>query len=391
MDGRRPSPTLLVVKLPLRWADFPPRVGDLENPYRPLLDAALGAHFRAAREVFEPTRAWAHSRAAPLAMVHLHWPEGLWRDDSEASCEARLDELEASMEICRRLGVRIAWTVHNHQHHDGAGPADRRGYHLLATTADLVICHSHWSAEWIRSTYGRRGTTMVMPIGSFGSVHPAGRSRADVAAEVGLDPARPIIVCAGQLRPYKGLETAVNACRIAGGAWQLLVVGRPGPFFDLDEFQAGVAAEADIVCVPEHVSDERFGELVAAGDAVLLPYSAITGSSVPPTAWAHGKPIIASRLPYFEEILSARPHLGEVFSEGNASELADVARMVLGWPAEWVAAATSAQDAALQWEVVTHGYRRRCAWWALTHPALRHYRRAMRLIRRTIRRSRPAG
>jgi glycosyltransferase involved in cell wall biosynthesis len=379
------------MKLRLRFADFPPRVGDLENPYRPLLDQALAAHFRVDRDVFQPSRDWAHHHAAGLAFVHLHWPEGLWRRASEADNEAAVDELEGALRICRELGVRVTWTVHNHRHHDGVSAADERGYRLLATTADLVICHSRWSADWIRSTYGRRGRTIVMPIGSFGAVHPAGRPRSEVAAEVGLDPARPIVVCAGQMRPYKGLDTAVAACRAAGGAWQLLIVGRPGPFFDLDAFQASLADTADVACVPEHVSNERFGELVAAGDAVLLSYSNITGSSVPPAAWAHGVPIIASRLPYFEEVLSTRPHLGAMFAEGDAADLAAAAATVLSWPADAVAADTAAQDAALQWDVVTREYRRWCTWWALSHQPLRQSRRVIRLAKRLARRGAAAG
>lgn len=379
------------MKLPLRFADFPPRVGDLENPYRPLLDDALAHHFRVSRDVFQPTRDWAHHHAAPLSMVHLHWPEGLWRGQDEAHAQANVDELAGALDICRQLGVRIVWTVHNHRHHDGVSAADERGYRLLATTADLVLCHSRWSAEWVRSTYGRRGRTIVMPIGSFGAVHPTGRARDVVAAEVGLDPARPIVVCAGQLRPYKGLDTAVAACRAANGAWQLLIVGRPGPFFDLPAFQASIAGDADVVCVPEHVSNERFGELVAASDAVLLSYSNITGSSVPPAAWAQGVPIIASHLPYFEEVLAERPHLGEMFTEGDAADLARAAATVLSWPANAVAADTAAQDAALQWDVVTREYRRWCTWWTLSHQALRQSRRMMRLARRLARRATPSA
>ncbi|MEQ1704113.1 MAG: glycosyltransferase family 4 protein, partial [Ilumatobacteraceae bacterium] len=359
--------------------------------YRPLLDDALAAHFHVAREVFQPTRDWAHHHAAGLAMVHLHWPEGLWRGHEPAAAEQHVDELQATLDICRQLGVRIVWTVHNHRHHDGVSAADEHGYRVLATTADLVVCHSRWSAEWVRSTYGRKGRTIVMPIGSFGAVHPAGRPRAAVAAEVGLDPSRPIVVCAGQLRPYKGLDTAVAACRAAAGAWQLLIVGRPGPFFDLPAFEASIADDADIVCVPEHVSNDRFGELLAAGDAVLLSYSNITGSSVPPAAWAHGVPIIASRLPYFEEVLAARPHLGAMFTEGDAADLARAATTVLSWPAAAVAADTATQDASLQWDVATREYRRICTWWALSHQPLRQSRRVMRLARRLARRVRPSA
>jgi glycosyltransferase involved in cell wall biosynthesis len=201
--------------------------------------------------------------------------------------------------------------------------------------------------------------------------------------ELGLDPATPVVLCPGQLRSYKGLSTAVDACARAAGAWQLVVVGRAGPGFSVDALRAELAEVGHAVLVDDHVDDARFGELLAAADLVALPYTGIAGSSVPPAAWAVGTPVVASRLPYFEEILA--PGLGDVFEPGSSADLDRVVRAVLSWPPTDVAEATAARTAALDWGVVTTELRGRYARWARTRPIRLHALRTGRNARRTAR------
>ena len=377
------------MKLALHVAEFPARVGDLENPYRSLFDDALSTRFELTYSTFEPNAAWAHEHGRQLTLVHIHWPEGLWRDPyADHAAEARaVTALDDALTICHALGARVVWTVHNHVHHDGVSDADRAGYATLARHAQMVVCHSDWSARYVRSTYGSRVPVVVMPIGSFGAVHPAGRPREQVVRELGLDAARPVAVCAGQLRGYKGLDTAIDGCLAGAGVWQLAIVGRPGPFFDPDDLRRRVAARPDVVAITEHVSNDRFGELLAAADVVLLPYEGITGSSVPPAAWAVGTPVVASRLPYFEELLAGRPYLGRLFEPGDPAGLAAAVAEVLSWPSSPVAAATSVAASDVAWNTITKPIVRRYTWWAVTRPVHRQLLRAGRVARRLAHRT----
>ena len=60
-------------------------------------------------------------------------------------------------------------------------------------------------------------------------------------------------------------------------------------------------------CCGEFVSDQAYSDIVAAADAVLLPYRKITGSAVLLAAWTLGRGVVASDLPYFREMADGEP------------------------------------------------------------------------------------
>jgi glycosyltransferase involved in cell wall biosynthesis len=55
------------------------------------------------------------------------------------------------------------------------------------------------------------------------------------------------------------------------------------------------------------LSDQEFADLMGASDAAFLPYRDVTGSAVLLTAIGFGRPVIATDLPYFREVLSPEP------------------------------------------------------------------------------------
>ena len=74
-------------------------------------------------------------------------------------------------------------------------------------------------------------------------------------------------------------------------------------------------------CVPRVLTNAEFSDAVAASDAVLLPYHAVTGSGVLFAAWTLGAGVIASDLPFFREMLESRPLGGRTFRLGDSTAL----------------------------------------------------------------------
>jgi glycosyltransferase involved in cell wall biosynthesis len=213
------------------------------------------------------------------------------------------------------------WTVHNLQPHEGAYRWDRYGYRLVARHCDLVICHSESAARATERLYRPRGRTIVMRIGDPSPAYPAPRPRADVLAEFGLDPQRPVVSCLGRLREYKGLDVACAAVERLNGRVQLAIGGPVNAGFDVTRLRKVIGRVSSAVVIARPLSDQEFADLTAASDAVLLPYRAITGSSALLAAVGLGRGVVASQLPYFEEILADEPDAGV---------------MVPGWdPAAW--------------------------------------------------------
>ena len=85
------------------------------------------------------------------------------------------------------------------------------GYRILAREADLIICHTRWSADAVVRTYHPPGTIIVMTHGNLEAIYPVPRPRAVVAAELGLDPERQLSVVSA-ICAVQGTRARVQRC-----------------------------------------------------------------------------------------------------------------------------------------------------------------------------------
>jgi glycosyltransferase involved in cell wall biosynthesis len=113
----------------------------------------------------------------------------------------------------------------------------------------------------------------------------------------------PVVLFFGLLRPYKGVETLLEAWRGVQGA-ELWIVGRPR--MSLDPLRA--RAPANIRFVPRFVSDAELPAYFHRADVVVLPYSRterLDWSGVLATALAFGKPTVVTDVGGFGEVAAA--------------------------------------------------------------------------------------
>jgi glycosyltransferase involved in cell wall biosynthesis len=106
-------------------------------------------------------------------------------------------------------------------------------------------------------------------------------TRSDARARLGLDPARPMVLCFGFVAPYKGLEYAVDAARISGDAFDLVIAGGDHPrTAGRDTYATDLRRRANCSVrftgfVPQPDVDAWF----AAADVALFPYPSPFSSS----------------------------------------------------------------------------------------------------------------
>ncbi len=145
-----------------------------------------------------------------------------------------------------------------------------------AGRVDAFVANSRYVAGRIRRYYNRRSTVVYPPVDTAfyrpGSLPPGGRDR------------RFLVVSA--LVPYKRIEVAIEACRIAGAP--LTIVGR-GP----EEPRLRRRAGPDVEFLGWR-SDEEIRDLYGRATAVLLPGVEDFGM-VPVEAQACGTPVVALR------------------------------------------------------------------------------------------------
>lgn len=169
------------------------------------------------------------------------------------------------------------------------------------------------------------------------------RSRADLVARYGLDPARPIVVSLNRLHPFKGIAYLVDAVPLAnkhGVRPQVLIVGpsRSTPRFgDYGEFLRRRAAElgvgADVVLTGGIAHHEALAHLAGA-DAAVVPSVAESFSRVVVEAAAVGTPPIVTRTTGASAYV-AEHAAGLVVEPRSGAAIAEALVALLTEPSAW--------------------------------------------------------
>jgi glycosyltransferase involved in cell wall biosynthesis len=222
----------------------------------------------------------------------------------------------------------------------------------LFVRMDAVVAHSEHGAARLREEVGLDpGMVRVIPHGAFGYLTELPRE-APLPAE--LEGAEgPVILFFGLLRPYKGLDTLLEAFRRVEGA-ELWIVGNPrmdvGPLRQLAE-----EAPARVRFLTRFVADDEIPAIFRRADLVVLPYRDAEHSGVLYTGLAFGKPLVLSAVGGFPEVAATgaarlvppqdpatlAATLDELTGDATAREqLADAARTAAAGPYSWDAVAT---------------------------------------------------
>jgi starch synthase len=216
-----------------------------------------------------------------------------------------------------------------------------------------IVVHSEYAREQVIAEHrlepGRVHVIRHGVLGDFST--PTVGNSPSVPSEL-QDTDAPVVLSYGLLRPYKGIETLVEAWRGIEGA-QLWIVGRP--MMDLAPLRS--AAPDGVRFVSRFVSRAEEAALFERADIVVLPYERSERfgfSGVLATALGHGKAIVLSDIGGFGEVgvLGAArlvapgdaPALREALSELIADEpararLATAAARAAAGEYSWEAAA----------------------------------------------------
>ncbi len=188
-------------------------------------------------------------------------------------------------------------------------PGQLAAQRRLLERVDAVIVHSEYGRGQLVDGLGLDGARVhVIHHGAFAHAVSAPRAPLppELSADGGADRAaagRPVVLFAGLLRPYKGLDTLLQAWRRVTGA-ELWIAGRP--MMDIAPLRA-LGGEG-VRWVPRFVSDGELAALLDRADVVVLPYARtqrFDQSGVLATALAFGKALVVTDIGGFSEIAGA--------------------------------------------------------------------------------------
>jgi glycosyltransferase involved in cell wall biosynthesis len=216
---------------------------------------------------------------------------------------------------------------------------------------DAVVAHSEHSAARLRDEVGLDPERVrVIPHGAFDYLTRLPEEKPLPEELEGAE--GPVILSFGLLRPYKGIESLLEAFRRVQGA-ELWIVGNPR--MDVEPLREAAAEAAGRVrFVTRFVEDAEIPAIFRRADLLALPYLDAEHSGVLYTGLAFGKPLVLSAVGGFPEVADAgaarlvppgdTAALSAALSELTAdpaarAELAEAARRAAAGPFSWDEAA----------------------------------------------------
>jgi glycosyltransferase involved in cell wall biosynthesis len=194
----------------------------------------------------------------------------------------------------RRAGRPLVLTAHDILPRESR-PGQRNAQRRLYGRFDAVVAHSEHGGRRLIEELGVDAERVhVIPHGAF--AHLA----AQPSPRAGPAPAeRPVVLCFGLMRPYKGIDVLLEAWRGIEGA-ELWIAGMPR--MDISALRA--AAPPGVRFVARFIGDAELPAYFRAASLVVLPYRQIEQSGVLFTALAFGKPLLLSDVGGFPELAS---------------------------------------------------------------------------------------
>ena len=194
----------------------------------------------------------------------------------------------------------------------------------LYARADAVVVHSEHGRERLTREAGVPADKVhAIPHGALDHLREVPGERPLPPELAAVD--RPVVLCFGLMRPYKGIDVLLEAWRGIEDA-ELWIVGNPR--MDIAGLRA--AAPPGVRWVPRFVPDHEVAAYFRRADLVVLPYREIDQSGVLSTALAFGAPLVLSRVGGFPEV--AATGAGALVPPGDPAALHACLRRLLGDP-----------------------------------------------------------
>jgi glycosyltransferase involved in cell wall biosynthesis len=235
----------------------------------------------------------------------------------------------------RRPLVLTAHDVLPREPRRGQLAAQRRLYDRF----DAVVVHSEHGRERLTHELGLDPDRVrVIPHGVFAHLADVPPSAA-AAGRTPFQSEKPVVLCFGLMRPYKGIDVLLEAWRGIENA-ELWVAGMPR----MDISALRESAPPNVRFVARFITDTELPAYFRRADLVVLPYREIDQSGVLFTALAFGRPLLLSDVGGFPEV--AETGAARVVPAGDPVALREALRELLGDPAALAGMASRARDAA---------------------------------------------
>lgn len=269
-----------------------------ENPYVWSLGTALK---RLGHDV-QPMPASAfflirYASARRASTIHFQWFETLVGANSRIKMILKSIVFLGQLKLCRLLGKRLVWTLHNAKSHEQQFPRIESWIvRQIANNVHSIIVHCESAKQDMGGYLGDRNLHKfsVVEHGSYIGIYKDEVTREAARETLGFDSEDIVILFLGNIRPYKGLDDLITAFgRVHQPGIKLLIAGKPLNLSIQAELETRCSNEPDIVFLPAFIEDDVLQVYFRASDVVAFPYRNVLTSGAVILAMSFGKACIA--------------------------------------------------------------------------------------------------
>jgi glycosyltransferase involved in cell wall biosynthesis len=262
--------------------------------------------------VFDMARFSRHAKREKFAAVHFQW-----------MAVPAVDRY--AIKSLKRSGVPVVMTVHDTVPFNAAPSSKGQnvGWKSTLDLFDAIIVHTAMS----KTTLERAGLRVPVHVIQHGLLQFGPPIEGPASQRLRL-------LFFGAIKPYKGLDILLRAFKEANGSGnlELRIAGNcqdgPGEIEALIG-ELGLADSVRFEC--RFFGDEEVPTIFSEADVVVFPYRRIDGSGALLTALAYGKPVIATDVGMFGELITDP---SAVVAPGSVESLTQKLRSLSRNPAE---------------------------------------------------------
>lgn len=241
------------------------------------------------------------------------------------------------LRVVKKLGTKLVYTAHNVLPHD-TGTALVPVFTQVYREMDAIICHTDEAKRrLIREFSVEPERVTVIAHGPL--LHDAKlRSVQASKAQLSVPENKVLVVWQGIVRSYKGLDFLLDSWRKVDALRlnaHLLIAGtgESGLLEAIKEQVRRLNLQESVRLDFRFIPDQELPTYYQASDILVYPYREVTTSGALMTALAYGKPIVATALPAFREVLQGGKNAFLV-NYGDVDGLADALTRLIQDPKE---------------------------------------------------------
>ncbi len=262
-------------------------------------------------------------------VIHVHWLSPVFAGAPDAAtAERQSRDFRGKIDRLLNKGIRLFWTIHNVTAHDSAFYdqevalsqylSDRSELIFVLNSATVEVTAPHYSVP--------PDKVRLLLHSSYQGVYPQGDTQEEARSRLGIASDVPVVGFVGQARPYKGIDTLLQAATLLIPRVPELVVLVRGktPEDEMARLRASVEnCGADVRWDPTFVPDDELQTWLRASDVIALPYARVLNSGSVYLSATFGVPCVLPREKQFESLFATEDWVTYFERDTGAPGLAD--------------------------------------------------------------------